>query len=249
MMSESRKMTFKDLKNKVKPNVYYNFPNNFGEEGVDHLNIGIQSSTRLGKILDPGYIKVINYPYIGKFSSVLSLWFWLRSKDLDDNFRRFTGHKLKKYAESKEAFGNYVPNFKAIIGYATWLKVRNYGYILKDMKELPDNLKLLSYHIVKNSGLRVCTNYAGLIIDISQVIIDAVKNDEVPDFSLFVEDKTQAGMLYLEGFLRGFMPLERIEEMKRREESQVQEEVQEEVEVEDTGEDTQLELSEEANSV
>jgi hypothetical protein len=45
------------------------------------------------------------------------------------------------------------------------------------------------------------------------------------------------------------MPLERIEEMKRREESQVQEEVQEEVEVEDTGEDTQLELSEEANSV
>lgn len=236
-MAERKKLTFKDIRKQFRARAYYNHPNNFGEEGVDHINISIQSKTRLGKILDPAYLKVINYKYIGKFNSVLSLWYWVRSPSLDDNIRRLTGRNLKMYAEANGIFNNYVPNFKAIIATATWLKVKSYPSIIKEIKELNPEIKLLSYHIVKSSNLRICTNYASLIIDIADTIIKAVKDGVEPDFSLFVDNKEKAGLMYLEGVLSKVLPPEKIEELKNSEHNSEEEEQDYEAEYSELEED------------
>lgn len=217
MSQQKPKVTFKDFKKLFKSTAYYNNPNDCGIEGEDHINISIQSSTKLGKLLDPAYLKTINYRYIGKFSSVLSLWYWIRSDKLDDNFRRLTGSKLKVYAETNKVFGNYVPNFKAIIAKATWIKVKSYPNILKEIKELDPNIKLYSYHIVKSSNLRICTNYASMIIEIAEEIINAVKEDREPNFDLFVDKPNVTGLDYLEGVLIKVLPIDKIEEMKLQE--------------------------------
>lgn len=213
-MSKATKISFKDLKKQFKSNAYYNAPNNAGKEGEDHINISIQSETRLGKLLDPAYLKTINYRYVGKFNSVLSLWYWVRSGTLDDNFRRLTGQKLKMFAEANGVFGNYVPNFKAIIAKATWIKVKGYPNLLKEIKDLDPKVKFYSYHVVKSSGLRICTNYAAMIIEVVEEIVKAVKEDREPNFTLFTDKPNLAGLDYLEGVLVKIMPKEKIEEMK-----------------------------------
>ena len=215
-MSKSNKVTFKDLKKQFKANAYYNSPNNVGDEGVDHYNISIQSETRLGKLFDPAYLKTINYKHVGKFNSVLSLWYWVRSTNLDDNFRRLTGAKLKLYAEANGVFGNYVPNFKAIVAKATWTKIKGYPNVLKEIKDLDPNKKFYSYHIVKSSGVRICTNYAAMMIEIVEEIVKAVKEDREPNFSLFVDKPHVAGLDFLEGVLSKIMPKDKIEDMKNQ---------------------------------
>lgn len=212
--SSNNKIGFKDLKKQFKSQAYFNSPNNAGKEGTDHINISIQSETRLGKLLDPAYLKTINYRYVGKFNSVLSLWYWVRSTNLDDNFRRLTGSKLKAYAEANGVFGNYVPNFKAIVAKATWVKVKGYPNLLKEIKELDANVKFYSYHIVKSSGLRICTNYAAMIIEVVEEIVKAVKENREPNFELFADKPNVAGLDFLEGVLAKVMPKEKIEEMK-----------------------------------
>lgn len=218
-----KKLSFKDLKKQFKANAYFNNPNNFGKEGEDHINISIQSETKIGKIFDPAYLKVINYEHVGKFNSVLSLWYWVRSDNLDDNIRRLTGFKLKKYAEANGIFGKYVPNFKAIIAYATWLKVKDYHGLIKEIKELDPKIKLLSYHTVKSSNLRVCNNYAALIIDISNEIIKAIQESREPDFNKFVDNPDQAGLTFMEGVLSKVLSKDKIEELKASEHTTIEE--------------------------
>lgn len=213
-MAQQKKMDFKDLRKKFKASAPFNHPNNFGKEGEDHINISIQSETRLGKIFDPAYLKVINYKHIGKFNSVMSLWYWIRSSDLDDTIRRLTGRNLKTYAEANGVFNKFVPNFKAIIGQATWNKIKSYPGVLKEIKELDPNVKLISYHVVKSSSLRIATSYAALIIEIAELIIKAVKEGKEPDFTPLVDTKDKAGMAYLEGVLEKVMPKEVLDRMR-----------------------------------
>lgn len=216
-MAQQKKMDFKDLRKKFRATAPFNNPNKFGKEGEDHINISIQSETRLGKIFDPAYLKVINYKHIGKFNSVLSLWYWVRSATLDDTIRRLTGRNLKVYADSNGIFNKFVPNFKAIIGQATWNKIKSYPDIIREIKALDDKKTLISYHIVKSSGLRIATSYAALIIDIAELIIKAVKEGKEPDFSVFVDTKDKAGMVYLEGVLEKVMSPEVLERMRNAE--------------------------------
>jgi len=213
-MTQQKKMDFRDLRKKFRAPAPFNHPNNFGKEGVDHINISIQSETRLGKIFDPAYLKVINYKYIGKFNSVMSLWYWIRSSDLDDSIRRLTGRNLKMYAEANGVFNKFVPNFKAIIAQATWNKIKTYPAILKEIRELDPEIKLISYHVVKASGLRIATSYAALIIDVVELIINAVKENKEPDFSVFIDDKDKAGMAFLEGVLERVMSEEVLNRMR-----------------------------------
>lgn len=234
--NSNNKVTFKDLKKQFKSNAYYNSPNNAGKEGVDHINISIQSETRLGKLFDPAYLKTINYRYVGKFNSVLSLWYWVRSPNLDDNFRRLTGAKLKMYAEANGVFGNYVPNFKAIVAKATWVKIKGYPNVLKEIKELDSNVKFYSYHIVKASGLRICTNYAAMIIEVIEEIVKAVKEDREPNFALFVDKPNVADLDFLEGVLAKVMPADRIKEMKELGAAEAEEKAQADAPAEEVAE-------------
>jgi hypothetical protein len=158
------------------------------------------------------------------------MWFWVRSPNLDDNYRRLTGPKLKAFAEANGVFGNIVPNFKAIIGKATWVKVKGYPHMLNEIKKLDPKIKLYSYNVVRSSGLRICTNYASMMIDIAQEIITAVKEDREPNFDQFVDHPEVADFDFLEGVLKKVMPVSRLEEMRKMNEEAQKEAAEAEVE-------------------
>lgn len=198
------KESFRDLKKKSTISANYNKPNQFKVEGVDHLNISVQSTSKVGRILDPGYCANLEYPHIGKFKSVLALGYWLRSNDLDDSIRTLTGTKLKQYIKDHNLHTKRIPNYAAIVAKATWIRISERPEILEEIRNLPDCVNLLSYYTHKSSGIRITTNYAPMVIAIAKELINAVKNNTEPDLDQFVSNKETIGMDYLEPILSKF---------------------------------------------
>lgn len=194
-------LTFQDFKTKSKISAKYNKPNQFNEEGEDHLNISAQSKTRLGRFLDPGYCFNFEYPHVGEFKSALALGYWLRSKDLDDKIRKLAGQKLKRYVAEHNLYNKRIPNYTAIIANAVWLRVKSRPEVLRSIKELDPTLTILSYYTHKTSNIRITTNYAPMVVAIATEIIAAVKEDREPNILQFATHKTLTGMDYLEAVL------------------------------------------------
>lgn len=184
-------------------------PNSYSDEGVDHINISGQSATRLGKLLDPSYLKVIHYPHIGKFNSVLNLWYWLKATNMDDQLRKLTGVKLKNRIADNEGQAK-VHNFRSIIAYATYLKLQEYPHILKDLRTLPKGVEFVSYYTPKGSAVRMCSNYAPVVVEIVRMIKEALDRGEEPDFGLLNTRDSAEGFYYLEPFLRERLGAEKL---------------------------------------
>ena len=176
-------------------------PNSLLEEGVDHINISSQSKTHLGKLLDPSYFKVINYPHIGKFSSVLNLWYWLKSDVMDDRLRNYTGAKLKSIAPSPPNYKN-VTNFKAIIAYATYLKLKDYPNALRDLKEFSEDMQFASYYTPRGSIVRMCSSYAAFMVEVAQFIQTELLKQGHISFDSMATEVGSAEYFYLEPFLK-----------------------------------------------
>ena len=192
-------------------------PNSFLEEGVDHINISSRSATFIGRLLDPSYGRGFEYPHIGKFNSVLNLWYWLRKRPLNDSLRKGASNNLRnKIAEKTKGHESvYVPNFLSIIGYATWMKLQNYPHVIEDIRNLPSTVELISYYVPKSSCVRICSSYAYGIIPVVQVIRDAIVNGTEPDFSSISTHPTLSGLCWLEGFLNETHGYEAVEKMKQ----------------------------------
>lgn len=191
-------ITFQDFKKKSQISANYNKPNAFGDEGVDHINISSQSKLKLGRFLDPGYCCNFEYPYVGEFKSALSLGYWLRSKDLDDRIRKLGGHKLKKYVADNNLYNRRIANYTSIMASAVWLRVKSRPEVIESIKALSSDLSIVSYYTHKNSGIRITTNYAPMVVAITSEIIKAVKENREPDFMQFATHKHLVGYCFLE---------------------------------------------------
>lgn len=178
----------------------YSNPNAFGKEGVDHINMSNQSTTQLGLVLDLSYLKVVDYPHIGKFASVSNLWYWLKSSPLDDSLRRAKGIRLKSLAASINTRGK-VANFKSIIGMATYAKLKDYPHCMKQLKTLPEDVQIISYYVPKGTGIRMCSNYIVVVNDVVELIRRAVIKGVEPDFSELADDIHGCGYSFLKPFL------------------------------------------------
>lgn len=190
---------------------YYQ-PNSFSQEGIDHINISAQSLSHLGKLLDPSYFKTINYPYIGKFNSVLNLWYWLKSDSLDDRLRKYTGNRLKSILSTSDTYSS-VPNFKAIIAYATFLKLKDYPGSFKELKSLPESTQFVSYYTPKGTAIRLCSNYAPIVIDIANLLREFALSDlKEPCLDQWVS-QGQDGLNYLEPFLVSRLGQDKVNKM------------------------------------
>lgn len=183
----------------------YNHPNAYDQEGVDHVNISARSNSHLGKLLDPSYFKTLEYPHIGKFGSVMNLWYWLRADPCMDVLRRATGDKLRKYL-SQHKNDAYVPNFRAIIAFATYQKVLAYPETINEIRNLPEHIQFVSYYIPTGTQLRVCSNYARVIVPIAELIRQALVNKTEPDFSTLLPQGCDASFDWLGPFLHKRFP-------------------------------------------
>lgn len=192
----------------------YHLPNSFTQEGVDHINISSQSKTHLGKLLDPSYFKVVNYPHIGKFNSVLNLWYWLKAKDMDDRLRKYTGVRLKKVVETIDT-KSIVPNFKAIIAYATYLKLKDYPTAIQELKTLDPAIEFTSYYTPRGSLVRLCSNYAPVVVDVAKHIQQALLKSDEPDFDDLVNSSCDKQFYYLRAFLESKLGRDKLEKTLR----------------------------------
>lgn len=174
---------FKDIKKLIKKDDY-NRPNDFGVEGVDHINVSLHSKSRLGKFLDPGYASFFEYPGLGKFRTILNLIYWLRDPSHNDNLRVCKRNTIN----SMMGKHNFKPldNHKAISLYATYIRLLAREELVEEIKNLPDNISVLSYRIHADSGLRITTGYAIITIPIISELIKAIKEDREPDFKRFL---------------------------------------------------------------
>ncbi|MEM5877654.1 MAG: hypothetical protein QXF12_02115 [Candidatus Aenigmatarchaeota archaeon] len=148
--------------------------NNLKEEGADHINVSPLSRLALGRILDPQYPLPVNYPHVGRFRSVLSLWYWVRCKDHNDSPRHLVGRALKALAKELDLVK--VNNFNEIIGLATSLKIyQNFRdervkRAIDELSKLPPDARVISYITLK-SGIRTSTSYSGVVVPGAQETI------------------------------------------------------------------------------
>lgn len=192
----------------------HNHPNSFGAEGVDHINISCSSDTKLGKVLDPSYYSAVNYPYLGKFKSVLNLWFWLKISPLDDSIRTLTCRKFKERIFGSGHTTSYVPNFKAVIALATYNKVMKYPDLIEELKNLPADIMFLSYYHPAGSAVRLCSGYAKVITEIAEILRTAARTGEEPDLSSLVSPDCSTDLSYLEPFIESRFGIERVNTLK-----------------------------------
>lgn len=183
----------------------YNQPNSFGQEGVDHINISAHSNTHLGKLLDPSYFRTVEYPHIGKFGSVLNLWYWLRSEPCNDALRRPCASKLRAIALSCNLTA-YVPNFRAIIAYATYQKLIRYPNAINEIKNLAPEVSFVSYYNPHNSQLRVASNYARVIVEVAQFLREAIAAGQEPNFDKLLPQDADTQLTYLAPFMKERFP-------------------------------------------
>ena len=183
----------------------YNHPNTYDQEGVDHINISSRSSSHLGKLLDPSYFKTLEYPHIGKFGSVMNLWYWLRADPCMDVLRRATGDKLRKHL-SQHKNDAYVPNFRAVIAYATYQKLLAYPDALNEIRNLPEHIEFVSYYIPNGTQLRVCSNYANVMVPIANTIRQALVANTEPDFHCLLPADSDDSFDWLGPFLSKRFP-------------------------------------------
>lgn len=180
---------------------YYHQPNSYQQEGVDHVNISPLSEFYIGKIFEPSYLRVINYPLIGKFRSVSNLWVWLKIKPIDDSLRRIGVRDIQRILSTINNKSSYVPNFKLIIAHATYLKIKNDETAVAEIKKIPKDTPILSYFTPKGSPIRICSSYADVIIPVVNEIIKAIQENREPDFISMSERGLSMQMNYLEPFL------------------------------------------------
>ena len=152
-----------------------------GLEGVDHVNISMESTTRLGKILDPYYVKTINIPNYGKFSSVMSYWRYLQSPNKDDKLRKLVLKDLRNYTKETSIYLNRVENLQEHLLVATRIKLNAYPEQKNELVTKFLNSLFVSYNIVgsdrlktvRSDRLKVYTGYSKLMIQ----CVDSLKKE------------------------------------------------------------------------
>lgn len=181
---------------------YYHHPNNYEKEGDDHINISPFSEFYIGRILEPSFLRVVNYPLIGKFRSVSNLWVWLKVKPLNDSLRRIGVRQVQRVLIEYCNKDSYVPNFKVIIAYATYLKIKDDKTAVAEILKLPKDTPILCYYQPKGSPVRICSNYADIILPAVLEIVKAIQENREPDFFFLLERGLSTASHYLDPFLK-----------------------------------------------
>ena len=146
---------------------------NLGLEGVDHINISMESVIRVGKILDPYYVKSIEIPEYGKFSSVMSYWRYLQSPDKDDRIRKLVLRELREYTKNTAIYLNRVDKLPEHLYTATKIKLSAYPNFLEELRTRHKDTLLVSYNTIKASEYKMHTGYSKLIIE----VVDAIRKE------------------------------------------------------------------------
>lgn len=150
-------------------------------DGVDHINISRYGKTPLGKMLDMDHIRNFEHPLLGPFKTMNSLWFFLRARQPNDHIRVLNNPELRGFVfNSCGGVKSGVPNFRAVVMHAAYLRIKAFKDITRLMieSELPfDSYKTLQ------SGIRVRFEHTLWVVNAFEEIRKALKEEREPNFS------------------------------------------------------------------
>jgi hypothetical protein len=72
------------------------------EDGKDHINIYSRGQTSLGRLLSHFASTYFSHPVYGPFDSMEGFWYYMRSKEKDDQLRYLSGFAAKEYGRVLE---------------------------------------------------------------------------------------------------------------------------------------------------
>lgn len=158
-------------------------------DGVDHINISRYGKTPLGKMLDMDHIRNFEHPLLGPFKTMNSLWFFLRARQPNDHIRVLNNPELRGFVfNSCGGVKSGVPNFRAVVMHAAYLRIKAFKDITRLMieSELPfDSYKTLQ------SGIRVRFEHTLWVVNAFEEIRKALKEEREPNFSHLMDRDTQ----------------------------------------------------------
>ena len=158
-------------------------------DGVDHINISRYGKTPLGKMLDMDHIRNFEHPLLGPFKTMNSLWFFLRARQPNDHIRVLNNPELRGFVfNSCGGVKSGVPNFRAVVMHAAYLRIKAFKDITRLMieSELPfDSYKTLQ------SGIRVRFEHTLWVVNAFEEIRKALKEDREPNFAHLMDRDAQ----------------------------------------------------------
>lgn len=151
------------------------------EDGEDHINISRYGKTSLGKMLDMDHIRNFEHPLLGPFKTMNSLWFFLRARQPNDHIRVLNNPELRGFVfNSCGGVKNGVPNFRAVVMHAAYLRIKAFKDITRLMTE--SELPFDSYKTLQ-SGIRVRFEHTLWVVNAFEEIRKAIKEGREPNFS------------------------------------------------------------------
>lgn len=173
-----------------------------GLDGEDHINIYLDCNTALGKVLSPFNIKPFFHPFFGEFNSRQGLYYYLLSVDGNAAFRTMNPLAMRFYASKRANMNKFYPNLRYHMAFSLWLQVKD-DIASKDLL-LDNDLPFEAYFNRKYRGDGVITwiptrpnNIARWVVEIGEVISNAIKNNQAPDLSVFIDDQEALDKLNL----------------------------------------------------
>lgn len=182
---QKRELTYEELEDRL-GRKDYEFPNNYGDEGEDHINIANGSKLFSGRFLNLTYTADVDYPVIGKFSSINNMITWLKSGTGDNALRKMPYKKLRAHPQYK--VNKFIPNFSAIAILATLSKIAKRPQVYEEIMALPRGISVLSYHTCEEDRrLRLCNTVAHRIVPIITEVIRSMHEGREPHWHEFLD--------------------------------------------------------------
>ena len=161
-------------------------PMSWGQDGVDHINIGHCGETYLGKALELGSNISFNHSIFGKFSNIQSFWYYIQSVERDDRLRKLHGAKLFKLASRMTVYR--VINVRGMMLDSMYQRIYQSDELHRLVSE--STLPFECYRLNK-AEIRIRPEYFDWFIRGMEEIRSAIKQKRDPDFFYFKDNSSK----------------------------------------------------------
>ncbi len=153
------------------------------EDGKDHINIGFDAQTDIGKGLAFESNIGFHHSLFGYFCNIESFWYYIQSRERDDRLRNLHGANLKKLINRLNITN--IDNFRAIIIDAAYQRIWQNDALYKQFKE---SILPIDVYRVRMNGLRTRPSHFKWLISGLEEVRSAIKEERDPNLEYFMDD-------------------------------------------------------------
>lgn len=163
----------------------YRSPEDWVEDGVDHINIDSNAATDLGRMLSGNYNARWSHELFENFLCLDGFWNYIRSVERDDKLRGMFGQRLKEH--SRELTNRPLRHFRAVLIDSQYQRILCLSKLHRLMME--NELPFDSYY-VNHNGLKKRSNNHDWMIEGHTAIQTAIHRGVEPDLSFLCDGQT-----------------------------------------------------------